>query len=225
MLPRVVMSNAVSVDGRIDGFAADLGQYYGLTGSWHLAAHLIGSTTALASGLVGKAGDPDLPGVAPSRDPSDTRALLVVPDSRGRCRNLHVVRQQPYWRDVVVLISRSTPAAFRDHLVRTQIEWIEAGEDQVDLRQALIALNERYGVESVHLDSGGSLNGAMLRAGLVNEVNLLVHPELVGSIPAATIFGGSARADPCVPVKAELLGCEVLEHGVVWLRYAVTGSQ
>ena len=33
---------------------------------------------------------------------------------------------------------------------------------------------------NVRVDSGGALNGALLRAGLVDEVSLLVHPRIVG---------------------------------------------
>ena len=35
----------------------------------------------------------------------------------------------------------------------------------------------------MRVDSGGALNGALLRAGLVDEISLLVHPVLVGDAP------------------------------------------
>ena len=35
----------------------------------------------------------------------------------------------------------------------------------------------------MRVDSGGALNGALLRAGLVDELSLLVHPVLVGDAP------------------------------------------
>lgn len=69
MLPRVIMSNAVSIDGRIDGFAADLGQYYGLTATWKADAHLVGSHTLLKSGAVGEEGAAEVPPEPPRRDP------------------------------------------------------------------------------------------------------------------------------------------------------------
>ena len=47
----VVVHNAVSVDGRIDGFAPDVGRYYELAGSW------VGGGTSARSFVRGP--DPD----------------------------------------------------------------------------------------------------------------------------------------------------------------------
>ena len=45
MLPRVILHNAISLDGRIDGFPIDLQQYYELTATWKEDATLAGSET------------------------------------------------------------------------------------------------------------------------------------------------------------------------------------
>ena len=47
MLPRVVMFNEISVDGRIDGFSVDMGRYCGLAARWEADAMLSGSNTLL----------------------------------------------------------------------------------------------------------------------------------------------------------------------------------
>ena len=47
MLPRVILHNAVSLDGRIDGFPIDLQQYYALAATWKEDATLAGSETFL----------------------------------------------------------------------------------------------------------------------------------------------------------------------------------
>ncbi len=63
----------------------------------------------------------------------------------------------------------------------------------------------------VRVDSGGALNGALLRAGLVDEISLLVHPVLVGDAPR---WHGSPPPAP--------LTLEPLEGGAPdWLRYRV----
>ena len=62
MLPRVVVHNAVSLDGKIAGFEVDLGIYYGLAGRWPADAILCGSGTILAA-------DPEAP-----EDPEDPPA-------------------------------------------------------------------------------------------------------------------------------------------------------
>ncbi|MGE5541524.1 MAG: deaminase, partial [Bacillota bacterium] len=85
MLPRVVLYNAVSVDGRIEGFTPDLGRFYGLVAHWKEDATLAGSNTILAA--PGEIPEEDEKAFeAPARDPADPRPLLVIPDSRGRVR-------------------------------------------------------------------------------------------------------------------------------------------
>ena len=56
--------------------------------------------------------------------------------------------------------------------------WRDAVAGALDLPAALAGFE---GV--VRVDSGGALNGALLRAGLVDEISLLVHPVLVGDAP------------------------------------------
>lgn len=60
------------------------------------------------------------------------------------------------------------------YLEREGIDAIVTGEERVDLRAALEELADRYGVRTVRMDSGGTLNAALLRAGLVDELSVLV---------------------------------------------------
>ncbi len=45
--PRVILHNAVSADGRVDWFPADIGLFYELAATWHEDATLAGSGTIL----------------------------------------------------------------------------------------------------------------------------------------------------------------------------------
>ena len=76
---------------------------------------------------------------------------------------------------------------------------------------------ERFGVETVRVDSGGALTGALLDAGLVDEVSLLVHPLFAGPAGDRRWHGGAAP-----PAGAlELVASEALDGGLVWSRYRV----
>jgi len=98
---------------------------------------------------------------------------------------------------------------------------VDLSDERVDLRAALEELNVRYGVESVLLDSGGTLNGVLLRAGLVDEVSLLVAPCLVGGTTSRSFFRAPdlSSAEGVIPLK--LAHVEQMGDGVVWLRYDV----
>lgn len=215
-LPHVVIYNAVSLDGRTTGFPVDLGQFYGLASHWKEDATLVGSETILAAEGV----PPDDENSAvPQVDPADTRALLAIVDSRGRVKTWNWLRNQPYWRDAVAICSRSTPKAYLDHLRDKNVDRIIAGDDRADLRAALEELGHRYGVKRVRVDSGGVLNGALLRAGLVDEVSVLIHPTLVGGMAPSSIFRMAEQTSSAGAVSLKLTHLERLDGDLVWLIY------
>lgn len=220
MLPYVILHNEVSADGRIDWFTPDIARFYSLAARWKEDATLAGSDTILNSGGEIPPDDTSQGTVAPP-DPGDQRPLLVIPDSRGRVRQWGFLMEQPFWRRAVVLCSRSTPPEYLDYVERKGVDVILAGEDRVDLKSALEVLRERHGVKVIRVDSGGTLNGVLLRAGLVQEVSLLISPNLVGGASPKSFFRAPdlMTADGLVPLR--LLAFEALEGGVVWLRYRV----
>jgi len=227
MLPRVILHNAVSLDGRIDGFPIDLCQYYELAATWKEDATLAGSDTFLSAAK--EAPPEDESALLPQRiDPGDRRPLLAIPDSRGRIRTWHYLRSLPYWRGFVALCSQSTPQDYLHYLKERHIDCIIAGTDHVDLRAALLEMNSRYGVKVVRVDAGGTLNGLLLRQGLVAEVSLLVYPSLVGEEKQKGIFAdprlpaANSPADQKNAISLKLLQVQQLKGEVVWLRYEIT---
>lgn len=234
--PRVTIHNMASVDGRLDGYGADVGLYYELAGELPHQAVLAGSTTMLAAaaaeGVDMSAEDPwaeptgraEPAGAAGPAGAGDGRPWLVVVDSGGRLTRFAWLRGQPYWRELLVVCAAATPAAQLDRLRRHAVPHIVAGLDRVDLGALLGVLAERYGVAAVRVDAGGTLNGALLRSGLVDEVSVVVAPYLVGSRVARPlpVVDGLAEGDAR---RLRLVSVQRLRDDHVWLRYQVTGVQ
>lgn len=222
MLPRVVLFNAVSLDGRIDGFALDIVQFYELASRWKEDATLAGADTILLSVEKDKVPAEDESAFESlHNNPNDHRALLVIPDSRGRVRCWHYLKALPYWRGFISLCSRSTPQGHLDYLKKRHVDCIIAGEDHVDMGAALEELSARYNVKTIRVDSGGVLNGVLLRQGLVDEVSVLIYPGLVGGICPRTIFRAPDLESPEGEIPLRLTFLEKLTDDLVWLRYEV----
>jgi 2,5-diamino-6-(ribosylamino)-4(3H)-pyrimidinone 5'-phosphate reductase len=231
MLPRVILHNAVSLDGRIDGFPIDLQQYYELVATWKEDATLAGSETFLRAATEASP-EVERAFIPPKEDLSDQRPILVIPDSRGRIRTWHYMRSLPYWRHFVALCSKSTPKDYLQYLKERHIDYIITGDDHVDLRMALEELYSQYTIKVIRVDSGGTLNGLLLRQGLVNEVSILIYPSLVCGETASSIFRAQdlptisiadhafgLGAKGMIPLK--LMAAETLKRDVMWLRYEV----
>lgn len=89
------------------------------------------------------------------------------------------------------------------------------------MRAALEELNARYGVKVVRADCGGTLNGVLLREGLVDEVSLLISPSLVGGTEVRSIFIAPELEAARGVIDLSLRRMERLEGDVVWLLYQV----
>ncbi|MCZ7383012.1 MAG: RibD family protein [Candidatus Methanoperedens sp.] len=220
MLPRIILHNEVSVDGRIDCIAPDIGLFYELASRWKEDATLAGSDTVLKQ-------EEEMPEEdeeafePPKKNSGDSRPLLVVPDSKGRIHNWYALRKAGYWRDVVALCSHSTPGTYLDYLKKRHIDYIVAGDHYVDLKAALEELNARYGVGLIRVDSGGTLNGVLLRAGLVDEVSVLFDPSLVGGTSPRSFFRAPDLNSPEGMIKLKLIHFEKIKDDLIWLRYKV----
>ena len=206
--PRVVMSVSASVDGKVtltrqqvlmqkpsgrlwadmapaevDPLRADMlelvRRHYGCN------ATLEGSGS-----LVTDAGEPPLP---PYRgDPNQLYTDLLPAEVTGQpspphmwftvdVRACSLDREHEGW-DVLVLVCRSTPADYLAYLRREHICYLLAGQDRVNLAEALAAMASKLGVRCVLSTAGGGLNGALLRAGLIDELSISLLPALVGGL-------------------------------------------
>jgi len=222
MKPRIILHNAVSADGRMDWFEANLETYYELAGRFDEDVTLAGSGTMLQSPLgEALAREPEEIPEPAEIDPADARRILAVPDSRDRIKNWTSLRTLPFWRDVLALSSSTAPPAQIERFKRQGIPYFLAGRTRVDLGAALAAIAGRYNAKTIRVDSGGTLNGVLLRRGLVDEISLLVHPQLVGGISPRTIFRADDLTSAEDVIRLELTANETLSGGLVWLRYNV----
>lgn len=198
--PRVIVHVAVALDGTTTGFPTDVGRFYELVTTWREDVTLTGADTVLAQEAALRAG--------PRPGPAPDAAVLAVVDGRARVSEWQALREAGYWSDVIALRCAATPP----HTVPGVTE-VVAGAERVDLAAALRALGER-GAEVVRVDSGGTLIGALLEQGLVDELSLLVHPCL--SDGTGRPWYGRHLAAPSRGL--ELLGAQALDQ-LVWLRY------
>lgn len=84
---------------------------------------------------------------------------------------------------------------------------------------AVVADLRARGVRSILCEGGATLNGGLLRAGVVDELHVAVAPQLVGGGDALTVVAGALERDVALePVDA--YACQ----GTLLLRYRVAGS-
>jgi 2,5-diamino-6-(ribosylamino)-4(3H)-pyrimidinone 5'-phosphate reductase len=147
-------------------------------------------------------------------------------DGRGRVRWLY---KDGYpaegWRGwhALVLVGYHTPPEYLAYLQRENIPYLVAGggENCVDLGLALEKMKSELSIDCVLSTAGGRLNGALLRAGLVDEVNVEFLPALIGGLATPSLFDSPELSAEGTATRMELISAQVQAGGRVWLRYAI----
>ena len=96
--------------------------------------------------------------------------------------------------------------------------------EELDLKKLLEDLYSEYNVDKLTLQSGGNLNGLFVRENLIDYVNIVIAPLLVGGKDVSTLIDGKAIESDRELNKLralELIECNKLEDSYVQLKYKV----
>ena len=109
-------------------------------------------------------------------------------------------------------------------LTKAVSDYVFAGETDLDPNEVVEILNTELGIDRLLLEGGGHLNGGFLRAGLIDEISLMLVPAIAGASGAPAVFEGSGTAAlERLPIDTlALMSHDVMDGGTVWLRYRVT---
>jgi riboflavin biosynthesis pyrimidine reductase len=127
---------------------------------------------------------------------------------------------------IVVVLTEGVPDSHLAALRADGVSYVFAGRTEIDLVLTLQLLNKELGIHRLLVEGGGKTNGAFLRAGLIDEISLILFPAVDGAQGAPSVFDSrDAEASVRAPIESmKLTSSEVLEGGVVWLRYDVRNA-
>lgn len=124
----------------------------------------------------------------------------------------------------VILTTTSVSDAYLAHLQGAGVSYLVCGRTRVDLPTALRKLHFLFKINKLLLEGGGTFNGSMLRAGLVDELSLVLLPIADAGGPAVTSLfdlSPSAPTPKRAAARLRLASLKRLPHDVLWLRYRV----
>jgi riboflavin biosynthesis pyrimidine reductase len=226
--PRVICHMMAAVDGRIvaDGWplsTEERRQYEQVHATYEPDGWLCGRVTMEQHFAAGTRSDAEVAREhrGPPRDdfvaPGEHGSFAIAVDPRGKL----------LWESgdvdgdhVVAVLSERVSDEYLATLRETAVSYLLAGREDVDLPLALEKIGARLGVRTLMLEGGGGINGSFLRAGLVDEVSLLIAPVADGRAGMASLFDvGSPDGAP--PRRLALEHVERRAGDVLWMRYRV----
>jgi len=250
--PKVVLYGCASVDGRLTiapGILLMFGdkRWNSIAGSdeeiadWLRTKHkpqayLEGSGSLVKAGeipapLPSFSGEPELlcrdflPESVVKR--SNQKGWFMMVDSKGMIRWAYKEWPSEEWAGwhLMVVVAKQTPVEYLAYLQKEEIPYLVAGDDRVNLRLALEKMKSQLGVTSVVSTSPGKLGGALLREGLVDEINILFVPAIVGGFDTPSLFESPELKPNEWPARLRFIWAQVLSDGRVWLRYEVVSKE
>lgn len=96
--------------------------------------------------------------------------------------------------------------------------------EKLDLKILLEDLYSEYNVDKLTIQSGGNLNGLFVRENLIDYVNIVIAPLLVGGKDVSTLIDGKAIESDRELDKLralELMECNKLDDSYIQLKYKV----
>ena len=96
--------------------------------------------------------------------------------------------------------------------------------DPLDLTTTLQELKEKFNCDKLTIQTGGTLNGLFLREKLIDYLDVVVAPILVGGSSVSTLVDGQSITDPDQLDKLgvlQLISAGTLQNSYLRLRYQV----
>lgn len=126
---------------------------------------------------------------------------------------------------VIEIITEKVGAPYRDLLRRQNISYLVAGQETLDMALALDKLNTTFGMQRVMIGGGGVLNWSFLRAGLVDEVSLVVAPFADGDTSTPGLFSAVEGLSNPGAQTFSLIEAREMEDSVLLVRYRVNQGE
>jgi len=228
MKPYVICHMCTTIDGRIlSSRWADLpasvssGKLFETTAaSFGIGAWLVGTTTMkeFADGNFKlKAAKEHIERVDHLANPK-AKSFAIGADAKGVLR---YKRNEVDGDHVVLLVSDQVSNDYLAHLRSAGVSYLFCGRDHVDVRIALHKIADVLGIRKLMLEGGGTFNGAVLKAGLIDEISQVIVPVIDGGVGIAGICD-----IPGKPPRKSAATLRVIQHkklpgSVNWFRYRV----
>ncbi len=101
------------------------------------------------------------------------------------------------------------------------------GYPKIDFAALFQELKEKYGIERVTIQSGGTVNAELVRAGLIDQLSIVVAPCLIGGKKTSSLVDGESLKTESDLLKIRplsLISATPLNDNYVHLQYDVMNT-
>ncbi|MDD5537263.1 MAG: dihydrofolate reductase family protein [Candidatus Cloacimonetes bacterium] len=150
------------------------------------------------------------------------KSWTSVVDGRGRFRNGYTAECDNPETYMIHLTTDTVAPEYLAFLRNHNLPYLIEGKHRVDLLGMLQKVKAKLDVHTIATSSGGKLSGALIRSSLLDEINILQSPLVIGGYTIPTLFAAPEPKWPDIlPQKLELIEVKNFMNDKLWLRYKV----
>ena len=145
-----------------------------------------------------------------------SKKYCVVIDPSGKCFwDTNMVTTE----HAIEVLTEKVSLAYLEHLRSKNVSYVFGGKKEIDLALVLEKLNQLFGIKTIRIDGGGHVNGSFLKAGLIDEMSLVLAPIGDGTIGALTVFEAEKGYGKRMATHFTLKSVKRIYKDFLWLRY------
>ncbi|MEJ0056021.1 MAG: RibD family protein [Bacteroidota bacterium] len=147
---------------------------------------------------------------------SNTYAVVIDPS--GKCEwDGNMVSTE----HVIEVLTEKVSNGYLGHLRENNVSYIFGGKKELDLALVLEKLNKLFRISTVRIDGGGHVNGAFLKAGLIDEISVVLAPLADGTINSLAAFEAEEGYGKRKATQLKLKSLKKIYEDFLWIRYDV----
>ena len=94
---------------------------------------------------------------------------------------IFIAYDQAHYDHIIEVLTHQVNRQHLTYLQSMDIPYIFAGDTEIDIEEALFKLKAYFGIHKLLLEGGSILNGAFQRAGVIDELSLVVAPMVASA--------------------------------------------
>jgi len=154
------------------------------------------------------------------KNPVKSPASFIIIDNKPHLTRRGVIFMAGWGKSLYLVTTNKKHPAFDLNIQNMEI--IHSGK--LDLKALFTKLKKKYGVGRITIQSGGTMNSALLREGLIDHVSVVVAPCLIGGKDTSTLIDGESlhAVKELKKIKSlKLKSAKILKNSYLHLNYDV----
>lgn len=154
-----------------------------------------------------------------AHEPGDPVAIVIDPSGKLHYQTNTI----DGGHRIISILGDSVSDDYLQALRNQGVSYLFAGPNCINLEQALAMLGTQFGLKTLLLEGGGVTNGTFLKAGLIDEISLLIYPGIDGlsGVPSIFEYHGQSDERPASGQSLRHISTQTIEDGFIWARYLV----